>query len=97
MVPLEDPRLFSTLTVTNLQDSGACSLRGQIGSAASGDTIVFAPTLFSTTATSGSSGTLSAALRTTSTKGTNKGKGHGGATSPPLVKRAERERRGSGC
>src|SRR3712207_4495617 len=41
MESLEDRRLLSTLTVTNLQDSGAGSLRDAIALAASGDTIVF--------------------------------------------------------
>src|SRR5436190_808324 len=44
---LEERRLFSTLTVTSLQDSGAGSLRAQIATAQSGDTIVFSSTLFS--------------------------------------------------
>jgi hypothetical protein len=74
---LEDRRLFSTLTVTSLQDSGGGTLRGQIAAAQSGDTIVFAPTLFSSTTTL-SSPTLSA-----STKGNGGGKGHGKPTSPP--------------
>src|SRR5262245_54296020 len=38
---LERRAVPSTLTVTNLSDSGAGSLRGQIAAAASGDTIVF--------------------------------------------------------
>jgi hypothetical protein len=49
--------LLSTLTVTNLQDSGAGSLRGQIAAAASGDTINFDPTVHGTiTLTSGELG-----------------------------------------
>lgn len=38
---LESRRLLSTLTVVNLNDSGAGSLRGQIAAAAPGDTINF--------------------------------------------------------
>src|SRR5262249_16512764 len=42
---LEDRMVLSTLTVTNLNDSGAGSLRGQIAAAASGDSIAFANAL----------------------------------------------------
>jgi Calx-beta domain-containing protein/parallel beta helix pectate lyase-like protein len=42
---LEDRSLPSTLTVSNLLDSGGGSLRGQLAAAASGDTIAFAPGL----------------------------------------------------
>src|SRR5262249_10854022 len=42
---LEDRSLPSTLTVTNLADSGRGSLRGQIAAASPGDTIVFKPQL----------------------------------------------------
>ncbi len=38
---LEDRRMLSTLTVTNINDSGAGSLRAEIAAANSGDTIVF--------------------------------------------------------
>ena len=44
---LEDRCLPSTLTVTNTQDSGRGSLRAEIAAAQSGDTIVFSPTLTS--------------------------------------------------
>jgi hypothetical protein len=75
---LEDRQLFSTVTVTNLQDSGTGSLRAAIASAQSGDTIVFAPTLFS------SSTTLGPALLTQSAKSTSfVTKGHGKTKSPP--------------
>ena len=42
---LEDRWLPSTLTVTTTADSGPGSLRAEIAAAASGDTIVFAPSL----------------------------------------------------
>jgi predicted outer membrane repeat protein len=75
---LEDRQLFSTLTVTNLQDSGAGSLRAAITAAQSGDTIVFSPTLFS------SSTTLSPALLTNYAKSTSSvTKGHGKKSPPP--------------
>jgi hypothetical protein len=75
---LEDRCLFSTLTVTNLNDSGAGSLRATITAAQSGDTIVFSSSLFSTTTA------LSSPLLSNSTKGNNgSGKGHGKPTSPP--------------
>jgi hypothetical protein len=45
---LDDRCLPSTLTVTNTQDSGRGSLRAEIAAAQSGDTIVFSPTLTST-------------------------------------------------
>src|SRR5215475_11844303 len=48
---LEDRTVPSTLTVTNLNDTGAAgdgSLRGQIAAAAPGDTINFAPGLSGT-------------------------------------------------
>src|SRR6516165_6189604 len=48
---LEDRTALSTLTVTNLNDTGAPgdgSLRGQIAAAAPGDTIYFAPELSGT-------------------------------------------------
>jgi hypothetical protein len=79
---LEDRCLFSTLTVTSFQDSGAGSLRATITAAESGDTIVFSPTLFNSTTTSASTSTLSAPLLSRSTKGNN-GKGNGKPTSPP--------------
>jgi hypothetical protein len=47
---LEDKSLLSTLTVTNLADSGAGSLRGQLAAAAPGDTIDFASELSGTIA-----------------------------------------------
>jgi hypothetical protein len=47
---LEDRTLPSTLTVTNLADSGHGSLRARIAAAAPGDTIVFAPGLRGTIA-----------------------------------------------
>jgi hypothetical protein len=50
---LEDRLTPSTLTVTNLSDTGVAgdgSLRGEIAAAASGDTIVFAPGLRGTIA-----------------------------------------------
>ena len=53
----EERTLPSTLTVTNLQDSGDGSLRGQIAAAASGDIINFDPTVQGTiTLTSGELG-----------------------------------------
>ena len=42
---LEDRSLLSTLTVTNVLDSGAGSLRAAIAAAGSGDTILFAKSL----------------------------------------------------
>src|SRR5262245_13159011 len=45
---LEDRSLPSTLTVTNLADSGGGSLRGQLAAAAPGDTIDFVPSLSGT-------------------------------------------------
>jgi hypothetical protein len=45
---LEDRSLPSTLSVVNLADSGAGSLRGQLAAAAPGDTIDFAPGLSGT-------------------------------------------------
>ena len=42
---LEDRTLPSTLTVVNLNDHGAGSLRAELAQAHSGDTIVFAPQL----------------------------------------------------
>jgi hypothetical protein len=42
---LEDRDVPSTLTVTNNLDSGAGSLRAQIGAAQPGDTLNFAPSL----------------------------------------------------
>src|SRR5262249_40476871 len=51
---LEDRTVPSTLTVSNLLDSGAGSLRGQIAAPAAGDSIVFASGLSGTiTLTSG--------------------------------------------
>jgi hypothetical protein len=47
---LEDRCLPSTLTVTNLADSGDGSLRGQLAAASAGDTIDFAPGLSGTIA-----------------------------------------------
>src|SRR5262249_11445612 len=47
---LEDRSLPSTLTVTNLADSGRGSLRGQLAAASPGDTIVFKPRLSGTIA-----------------------------------------------
>jgi hypothetical protein len=46
---LEARDVPSTLTVTNTNDSGPGSLRAEIATAQRGDTIVFSPTLFSTT------------------------------------------------
>lgn len=43
LVPFCAPAYAATLNVTNLNDSGAGSLRGTLASAGSGDTIVFAP------------------------------------------------------
>jgi hypothetical protein len=45
---LEDRSLPSTLTVTNLADSGAGSLRDRLAAAAPGDTVAFAPGLSGT-------------------------------------------------
>jgi hypothetical protein len=45
LLALEDRTVPSTLTVTNLADGGAGSLRGQLAAAAAGDTIAFAPDL----------------------------------------------------
>src|SRR5262249_7826841 len=45
---LEDRTVPSTLTVTNLNDSGAGSLRAQIAAAAGGDIVVFAGSLSGT-------------------------------------------------
>jgi hypothetical protein len=51
---LEDRTLPSTLTVVNLNDHGAGSLRAELAQARPGDTIVFAPQLQGTlTLTSG--------------------------------------------
>src|SRR5262245_4507196 len=50
---LEDRTLLSTLTVLNLADSGADSLRERIGAAVAGDTINFAPGLSGTIVLSG--------------------------------------------
>lgn len=85
---LEDRCLFSTLTVTSLQDSGAGSLRGQIAAAQSGDTIVFASTLTSaSTATSVSKltsvSTLSSAFAPSRSLKSSKGHGHGNQSPPP--------------
>src|SRR5688572_1101266 len=80
---LEDRCLFSTLTVTSLQDTGAGSLRATITAAASGDTIVFSSSLFSS-ATAPSSPLVSSALKVSgSGKGNGSGKGHGKPVSPP--------------
>jgi hypothetical protein len=49
--PLEDRTVLSTLTVLNVLDSGAGSLRDAIKAASSGDTIVFAPSLTGQTIT----------------------------------------------
>ena len=49
---LEGRCLLTTLTVTSPADSGLGSLRQVIAAAQSGDTIVFSPTLFSSTQTS---------------------------------------------
>src|SRR5947209_3682564 len=43
--PMEDRTLLSTLTVTNNHDHGPGSLRAEIATAASGDTIKFSPNL----------------------------------------------------
>jgi hypothetical protein len=48
---LEERRLFSTLTVLNILDSGAGSLRSAIAAAHNGDTIVFASSLAGQTIT----------------------------------------------
>src|SRR5438552_8480078 len=72
---LEDRWLFSTLTVTSMQDSGAGSLRAEIAAAQSGDTIVFSATLFSSPLRSSS--TLFRSLKN------GHGNGHGKPTSPP--------------
>ena len=48
---LEERYLLSTLTVLNINDSGAGSLRADIAAAHSGDTIVFAPSLVGQTIT----------------------------------------------
>jgi len=71
--PLENRQLLTTLMVTNLQDSCAGSLRAQIAAAQSGDTIVFASTL------STSSALVSSAQFSTSVKG----HGHGKPSPPP--------------
>jgi hypothetical protein len=76
---LEERSLFSTLTVTSLADSGAGSLRAQIASAQSGDTIVFASSLSSSTTLQSSVALLSSAKLSS----TGKGHGHGKPTSPP--------------
>jgi hypothetical protein len=65
---LEGRWLLSTLTVTTPADSGTGSLRNVIATADSGDTIVFSPTLFSSTQTSSS---------------TKKGKGKSPPPPPP--------------
>ena len=54
--------LLSTLTVTNILDSGAGSLRAEIAAARAGDTIVFAPILDGQTITL-TSGELDVACR----------------------------------
>src|SRR5207237_3364446 len=69
---LEERWLFSTLTVTSMQDSGAGSLRAQIAAAQSGDTIVFAATLLS-----------SPALSSFSTLSRSSKHGHGKPSPPP--------------
>src|SRR5437763_8251772 len=61
---LEQRRMFSTWTVTSNQDSGAGSLRAEIAAAQSGDTIVFADVLSSSSSKPHGHGT------TTSTPGT---------------------------
>jgi hypothetical protein len=75
---LEDRQLFSTLTVTSLQDSGAGSLRATVAAAQSGDTIVFASTL-STSSTLLTSATLSSSPA----KSSAPKKDHGKPTPPP--------------
>jgi hypothetical protein len=75
---LEDRQLFSTLTVTSLQDSGAGSLRAQIAAAQSGDTIVFSSSLFTTTTA------ISSPLLSSSVKLNGSAKqGHGKPTKSP--------------
>jgi hypothetical protein len=75
---LEDRCLFSTLTVTSLQDSGAGSLRATINAAASGDTIVFSSSLFS------SATATSSPLVSSSSKGNGSGKGNGKGRGKPV-------------
>jgi hypothetical protein len=79
---LEDRWLFSTLTVTNTLDSGAGSLRAQIDAAHSGDTIVFASTL-SSSSTATDYSTLSSSPALSRSLKPGKGKGHGKPVSPP--------------
>src|SRR6266516_811478 len=79
---LEGRLLLSTLTVTSLQDSGTGSLRAVIDAAQSGDTIVFASTLSSST-TLTSLATLSLAAAKCSSSNNGHGNGHGKPTPPP--------------
>src|SRR5687767_11056915 len=83
---LENRRLFSTLTVTSDQDSGAGSLRATIAAAQSGDTIVFSVTPTSSTSTSSTS-TSSTSTSSTSTSRTrtssSPGQGRGKKKTPP--------------
>src|SRR5438067_1110429 len=78
---LEGRTLFSTLTVTSLQDSGVGSLRAEIAAAQSGDTIVFASTLSTSSTLASSTTLLSSATLSKSTK--SSGHGHSKPTSPP--------------
>ena len=68
---LEHRRLFSTLTVTSDQDSGAGSLRATVAAAQSGDTIVFSVTASSSTSTSSTS---TSSTQTGSSPGQRRGK-----------------------
>jgi len=81
---LEDRCLFSTLTVTSASDSGTGSLRAEIAAAQNGDTIVFSPTLSTSSALASSTTLLSFAVPlTSSAKSNGSNHGHGKPTAPP--------------